>query len=692
MKKRLPVALTVLAAAVAGLCFAPVFGAGALLPVIAVVAVVTGAAALLCESLVAWRPLVVTLAGLLAVVEVLLFPTTVLGLPTGTTLAQLGEGVTESWQLTLQSTWPARPDAKLVLFVPLLVLLASVFGVEILLRLKKPALALAPSFLVVALSQLFGALTGPAAVVAALSYVAVAAGLFAVSRPSEEHQSAQAFLPAPLVVTAVVVVIGLLVPMPGPAYSLKQEQLAPVSARMTSPLDDVAQRRAHPDAPVFSVRPACDECVPDRWPIVVLDTYDGVTWAAGSRYRRLGTELAPPALDVPVRRRDAVISLREAGTRWLPSQTWPAAVSGADPLVEETEGSLLVQSPLRTDTAYGLSWWEPEIGGSLDGFAIDPGLGGLDGVGTPPPGVAELATGAVNGVRSSFTSALQLERFLRENYRRVDGAGGHSWPQLRRFLLDTKEGTGEQFAGAYVVLARMLGIPARLVVGYRTPERKSGGEYVVYNDDVLAWPEVAVAGVGWVPLDPAGAAKGGGGKNNGLTAATQNAREKLPPVPLDPPVAPGSSRQAEADAQDRSFPFAATLIPVAVLLLGWLAGVPVTKWVRARRRRRRAGTGAVHGAWLEARDRLREHGVPLTVGMTPLEMAAAAAGAGLPGAADGVRRLASTVDIAMWSGTTPGEQVRDDAWAAVHAVRRGLRARGLVARLRAAVDPRTLRA
>ncbi|PWK83258.1 uncharacterized protein DUF4129 [Lentzea atacamensis] len=692
MKKRLPVALTVLAAAVAGLCFAPVFGAGALLPVIAVVAVVTGAAALLCESLVAWRPLVVTLAGLLAVVEVLLFPTTVLGLPTGTTLAQLGEGVTESWQLTLQSTWPARPDAKLVLFVPLLVLLASVFGVEILLRLKKPALALAPSFLVVALSQLFGALTGPAAVVAALSYVAVAAGLFAVSRPSEEHQSAQAFLPAPLVVTAVVVVIGLLVPMPGPAYSLKQEQLAPVSARMTSPLDDVAQRRAHPDAPVFSVRPACDECVPDRWPIVVLDTYDGVTWAAGSRYRRLGTELAPPALDVPVRRRDAVISLREAGTRWLPSQTWPAAVSGADPLVEETEGSLLVQSPLRTDTVYGLSWWEPEISGSLDGFAIDPGLGGLDGAGTPPPGVAELATGAVNGVRSSFTSALQLERFLRENYRRVDGAGGHSWPQLRRFLLDTKEGTGEQFAGAYVVLARMLGIPARLVVGYRTPERKSGGEYVVYNDDVLAWPEVAVAGVGWVPLDPAGAAKGGGGKNNGLTAATQNAREKLPPVPLDPPVAPGSSRQAEADAQDRSFPFAATLIPVAVLLLGWLAGVPVTKWVRARRRRRRAGTGAVHGAWLEARDRLREHGVPLTVGMTPLEMAAAAAGAGLPGAADGVRRLASTVDIAMWSGTTPGEQVRDDAWAAVHAVRRGLRARGLVARLRAAVDPRTLRA
>ncbi|WP_143027678.1 transglutaminaseTgpA domain-containing protein [Lentzea albidocapillata] len=691
MKDRLLVAFVVLAAAVAGLCFAPVFGVGALLPVIAVVAVVTGGAALLCGSIVAWRPLVVTLAGLLAVVEVLLFPTTVAGLPSGTTLAQLAAGVTDSWQFTLQSTWPARPDAQLMLFVPLLVLPACVFGLEVLLRLKKPVLALVPSLLVVVLSQLFGALTGLAAVVAALSYVAVAAGLFVVSRPADEHQSVQAFLPAPLVVTAVVVVIGLLVPMPGPAYSLKQDQLVPVSARMTSPLDDVAYRRAHPDAPVFSVRPACDECVPDRWPIVVLDTYDGVTWAAGSRYRRLGTELPPPALDVPVTRRDAVISLRETGTRWLPSQPWPAAVSGADPLVEETEGSLLAPSPLSTDVGYRLSWWAPEVDGSLDGFATDPALGGLNGVGTPPPGVAELATGAVKGVRSSFTSALQLERFLREHYRRVDGAGGQSWPQLRRFLLDTKEGTSEQFAAAYVVLARMLGIPARLVVGYRTPERKSGGEYVVYNDDALVWPEVAVNGVGWVPLDPAGAATRGAGKDNGLTAATQDAREKLPVDPQDPPVAPGPAQQAAPEGQRSPFPFGATLIPVAVLLFGWLAGVPAAKWVRARGRRRGPGSAAVHGAWLEARDRLREHRVPLTVGMTPMEVAAAAAVAGLPATAAGMRTLASTVDFAMWSGATPGAQVRDDAWAAVRAIRRGLRTRGLAARLRAAVDPRTLR-
>ncbi|HEX7301765.1 transglutaminase TgpA family protein [Lentzea sp.] len=689
MRERLPVALVVLAAAVAGLCFTPVFGVAALLPVVGVVAVVTGGAALLSGSVVAWRPLIVALAGVLAVVEVLLFPTTLAGLPTGDTAGLLARGVTDSWQLTLQSTWPARPEAQLLLFVPLLVLVACVFGLEVLLRAQKPVLALVPSFAVVVLSQLFGALTGLAAVVAALSYVGVAAALFAVSRPSDEHQSAPAFLPVPLVVTAVVVVVGLLVPMPGPAYSLKQDQLVPVSARLTSPLDDVAYRRTRPDAAVFTVRPACDDCLPRRWPVVVLDTYDGVAWATGSRYRRLGTELPPPDLGVPATRRDAEITVRDQEARWLPSQPWPAAVTGADPLVEENQGSLLTESPERTNIGYGLSWWEPEVRGSLDGFAIDPALGGRDGVGTPPPGVAELAGKAVDGVRSSFTSALQLERFLRQEYRLVDGTGGQSWPELRRFLLDTREGTSEQFAAAYVVLARVLGIPARLVVGYRTPERKSGDEYVVRNENAFAWPEVAVAGVGWVPLDPAGTAPRGSGGDGGLAEATQSARDRLPPVPRSPPVDPGG--QAAPDGQDRPFPVAAVVVPIAVLVLLWLAGVPAAKWLRARGRRRKPGNAAVRGAWLEARDRLREHRVPLTAGTTPLEMAAAAAGAGLPRSADGLRTLASTVDFALWSGAAPDEQVRDAAWAAVREVRKGLRARGVRARVRAAVDPRTLR-
>jgi hypothetical protein len=126
------------------------------------------------------------------------------------------------------------------------------------------------------------------------------------------------------------------------------------------------------------------------------------------------------------------------------------------------------------------------------------------------------------------------------------------------------------------------------------------------------------------------------------------------------------------------------------LLLAWLVGIPVAKFVRSWRRRRRAGAGAVLGAWLEVRDRLRDHSVPWTAGMTARDLAAAARGIGGPSTVDGLRELGVTVDQVLWSGGTPAAQAGPQAWAAVRTVRRGLAGRGLRIRLRAALDPRTL--
>ncbi|MEV6495286.1 hypothetical protein AB0M20_42720, partial [Actinoplanes sp. NPDC051633] len=144
----------VAAAAVAGLFFAPVFGLVPLLLPVGVPAAAVLAVTWACTArggLVDWRPLLAAVAGLLAVAETLLFSTTVAGLPTGRTLRALGDGVTRSWQLVLQSTWPARPDADLLIFVPLLVVVAAVFGAEVLLRLRAPLPALLPSLAVVVL-------------------------------------------------------------------------------------------------------------------------------------------------------------------------------------------------------------------------------------------------------------------------------------------------------------------------------------------------------------------------------------------------------------------------------------------------------------------------------------------------------------------------------------------------------------
>jgi transglutaminase-like putative cysteine protease len=412
----------------------------------------------------------------------------------------------------------------------------------------------------------------------------------------------------------------------------------------------------------------------------------------------MGIDLRPgPAVTVPVRTRSAQIDLADGEGPWLPSQTWPARVDGVAPLVEERHGTLLLPGS-RGPASYTLTWWQPEVdAAALGAAAIDPDLpGGLGSVGSPPPGVTELASRAVRGVRPSFQAALALERYLRDNYRVAVGDDlptGHAWPQLADFLLRDKRGTSEQFAAAYVALARMLSIPARLVVGFRAPAGPDG--YTVRNGDVLAWPEIAVAGIGWVPLDPSGTATASSAPSGGgLAAVTARARAQLPaPEDLrDPPVT--APRPATPRGGGVAVPWTAVLSVAAGLaglsLAGWLVGVPAAKTARAWRRRRRPGAGAVVGAWEEARDRLREHGVPVSGAMTVRDLATAAAPLIDRSTVEGLRRLSSAVDRALWSSSTMDGTDRVEAWAAVRAVQRGLARRGWLARLRARLHPRTL--
>ncbi|MFI7117007.1 hypothetical protein [Amycolatopsis sp. NPDC049868] len=79
--------------------------------------------------------------------------------------------------------------------------------------------------------------------------------------------------------------------------------------------------------------------------------------------------------------------------------------------------------------------------------------------------------------------------------------------------------------------------------------------------------------------------------------------------------------------------------------MAWFAGIPLAKTARAWRRRRQPGIGAVLGACREAEDRLREHRVPCTEGMTVRDLAAAAHGTGEQSTVDGLLLLASTVDV-----------------------------------------------
>lgn len=702
MTSRVTLLAVLLAAVGPGLLFAPVFGVVALLlPLLVVGLVVYGVTELVRyrPSLAPWRALLALLLGLLALSAAVLWPA---GVPVGETVPALAAGVTESWQLTLQSTWPARSDPELLLFVPLAALVAAVLGVELLTRLRWPLVSLVPGLAVLGLSQAYVALSGVTALVAGFAFAALAAVLLMSTRELATPATV-ADRPTRRTVVAVVLVAPTLVlavagavlataadPVERPAYSLREKQQVPLPpARVASPLDEVAGRMLDPREPVFTY--TTDDPI-DRWRMVVLDDFNGVNWTPDEQYRRMGAMLEPSSVvATEPARRSASVEFLDEDARWVPSQAMPASVTGLAPLVDEDSGMLLVpehDGPL----SYDLSWWDPTPG-DLRGAAIDSTVPTGD-VAAIPPEISALATEAAGGMRPAFQTALVLERYLRENYKVATGDNlptGSGWPQLTEFLTDSKRGTSEQFATAYVVLARAIGMPARVAVGYRATEG-AGTDVVVRNQDVLAWPEVAVDGFGWVALDPTGEAAGSGAPAEGLAESTARAREALPaPEEIQEPELPpvDENPATDGDGPGITIPWLTIGLVLVAAAVVWLAGVPLTAAIRRWRRRHRPGAGAVVGAWHEARDRLRAYGVPFTAGMTVRDLAGAVPD---PPVVSGLHALAHHVDTALWSKTGPDQSTVDDAWTAVRTVRRGMASRPLPARFRAAVNLRALRA
>ncbi len=74
---------------------------------------------------------------------------------------------------------------------------------------------------------------------------------------------------------------------------------------------------------------------------------------------------------------------------------------------------------------------------------------------------------------------------------------------IEDFLFRKREGHCEYFSSAMAVMLRHIGIPARVVNGFKRGDfNPTGGYYVVRERDAHSWVEVYVEGKGWVAFDP----------------------------------------------------------------------------------------------------------------------------------------------------------------------------------------------
>lgn len=98
---------------------------------------------------------------------------------------------------------------------------------------------------------------------------------------------------------------------------------------------------------------------------------------------------------------------------------------------------------------------------------------------------------------------LAIARHLRAEYKyTLAAARNERHDPVLDFLFENKEGHCEYFASAMALLARSVGIPARVVTGYRVGEKNPIlGHYVVRERNAHAWVEAFVDGH-WLTVDP----------------------------------------------------------------------------------------------------------------------------------------------------------------------------------------------
>lgn len=118
---------------------------------------------------------------------------------------------------------------------------------------------------------------------------------------------------------------------------------------------------------------------------------------------------------------------------------------------------------------------------------------------------AALAESIVRGAPTDYDKAARLEHFLLTNYP-YDLNVGPLPPDrdaVDYFLFEQQAGYCSQFATAMAVMARQVGLPARVAAGYLPGYIDAmTGAHIVRAGDAHAWVEIHFRQHGWVAFDP----------------------------------------------------------------------------------------------------------------------------------------------------------------------------------------------
>ncbi len=334
-----------------------------------------------------------------------------------------------------------------------------------------------------------------------------------------------------------------------------------------------------------------------------------------------------------------------------------------------------------------------------------------------PEVVARMAEEVTAGAADDHARAVALQDwFARDGgFRYNTSVSSGSGSEAIAAFLEDREGFCVHFAFTMAAMARTLGIPAQVAVGFTPGDRQVDGSYRVGLHNAHAWPELYFEGVGWTRFEPTP----GQGTIPGYTRpdaerpdpaqpdperpdAAEPERPEASPTPTGPeecdPVREAAACESEAPAAaggSGGGPSVGPWLWGAAALAAVLALVGGPPLWRARVRARRLAPGAGAGAaWQELSDSAWDLGLAPLASETPRRTAAritAVLSLEAP-ARDAVHRLAQGVERELYAPAGAGGAGGPDDGPArdVRTALAGLRAGvGRWTRLRALLLPRS---
>lgn len=438
----------------------------------------------------------------------------------------------------------------------------------------------------------------------------------------------------------------------------RRNEPAQQSAALLDPIESMlALREIEPaiDLHEITAVDTAERALPVRWRTAALSDYDGQRWTPALTLRPIGRRLAPEAADqitVDIAFLDDDLSL-------VPFSGAPISVDAA----VETDPSRTVVRLIdrRDETPFTVT------------ARVAPTL-----VDAQESGIATRAVDDSVSSLNEFAATLAGDGTIIEQLRRMESTmrddwvlapktpgGGLQRTLIERFLRDTRRGTAEQFATAYVLLARSLGVDARVATGFIAAATPIDGTLVLTSADAQVWPEIRLVDGDWVAMNPTPPEEASDLTPPDVEPAVQTPAAAQPPIAPPPEVSNDTTIDDEVVDEGRATALSSLRLwgqrvglALSALLLPALITVLVILGIKRRRRRRRLVRGQpgsrVVGAWAVATDRLVDAGMSIKPSATDGDIALS--GTSLVGNAEReLHRLAT-----LSSAVTFGEPIRPD--------------------------------